>query len=97
MLRVIESMSVCIVTNGMWQGAALKKRRMDGSQGNQEKSRGGRPRHDRHPEQFAAVVLRSIQALTPEQKAAARAEILRKFREHEDARLLAMPCSEYVN
>jgi hypothetical protein len=48
-------------------------------------------------DQFGAALLRSIAALTPAEKAQVRAEIDRKFREHADARLLAMPCSNSVN
>ena len=48
-------------------------------------------------EQFGAALFRSIAALTPEQKAQVRAEIDRKFRQHDDARLLAMTCSNSVN
>jgi hypothetical protein len=47
--------------------------------------------------QFGVLLLRSIEKLSPEEKAAVRAKILCKFREHEDARLLAMACSEIVN
>jgi hypothetical protein len=46
--------------------------------------------------QFGAVLLLSIQKWTPEQKAAARAEIDRKFQAHADARLLALPCGGKV-
>jgi hypothetical protein len=48
-------------------------------------------------EQFGTVLIRSTQKLTPEEKAAVRAKIDRKFREHENARLLALACSERVN
>ena len=47
--------------------------------------------------QFAEVLVRSIQESSPEEKAAAREEIRRKFREHQDRVLLSMPCSEIVN
>ena len=47
--------------------------------------------------QFGEMLIRSFQKLSPEEKAAVRAEIESKFREHEDRALLAMPCSDRVN
>ena len=47
--------------------------------------------------QMGEVLIHSIRKLSDSEKAAIRADLDLKFQAHDDARLLAMACSERVN